>query len=98
MEGLGGGLTIICNIYSPVRSLVNQQIEFYESLNRLIEEFESTYVLYEPNLIILGDFNLRKRRHCSKITVVFDKVGTLCQQKVAGHEVLNSRLSAPPMC
>ncbi len=58
VEGLGDRLTIIGNIYAPVRSLVGQQEEFYEALSRLIDELESKYILYEPNLIIMGDFNI----------------------------------------
>jgi len=58
VEGLGEKLTIIGNIYAPVRSLVSQQEDFYEAVSKLIEEMESKYILYEPNLIIMGDFNI----------------------------------------
>jgi len=58
VEGLGNKLTIICNIYAPVRGLSNKQVEFYERLVALIDELENKYVLHEPDLIILGDFNI----------------------------------------
>jgi hypothetical protein len=58
IEGLGDKLMIVVNIYAPVRSLTNQQVNFYESLERLIEEFEMKYVIHEPNLLVMGDLNL----------------------------------------
>jgi hypothetical protein len=58
VEGLGNRLTLIGNIYAPVRSSTSRQTEFYETLGALIDELESKYILNEPDLIILGDFNL----------------------------------------
>jgi len=66
VEGLGTRVTIICNIYAPVRSLAGRQEEFYEKLFMLIEEFENKYVLNEPDLIVLGDFNLPFKSGMSK--------------------------------
>ncbi len=72
LEGLLVKVPIIANIYAPVRSLGREQQEFYEVLGTLIEEFELKYILNEPNLIILGDFNLPlepelNNRHIEKI-------------------------------
>jgi len=72
LEVLLAKVTIIANIFAPVRSLGREQQEFYESLGTLIEEFELKYILNEPNLIILGDFNLPlepelNNRHNEKI-------------------------------
>jgi exonuclease III len=58
IEGLIERLTIIANIYVPGRSLSREQETFYENMSNIIEEFELKYILQEPNLIILGDFNL----------------------------------------
>jgi len=58
VEGLGDKLAIVINVYAPVRSLNNQQKIFYETLEMLIDELETKYVMYEPNLLIMGDFNL----------------------------------------
>ncbi len=58
MEGINEKLTIIANIYVPVRSLSWAQETFYENLSNIIEEFELKYILHKPNLIILVDFNL----------------------------------------
>jgi hypothetical protein len=58
VEGLGDRLTIVINVYAPVRSLTNQQVNFYETLEGLIEEFETKYVMHEPNLLVMGDLNL----------------------------------------
>jgi hypothetical protein len=58
VEGLNMHVTIIANIYSPVRSLARDQEIFYEELVNIIEELELKYVLNEPELIVLGDFNL----------------------------------------
>jgi exonuclease III len=58
VEGLEAQITIIANIYSPVRSLPREQEVFYNSLISLIDEMESKYVMREPSLIIMGDFNL----------------------------------------
>ncbi len=33
-------------------------MNFYANLVTLIEELETKYVMYEPNLLIMGDFNL----------------------------------------
>jgi len=53
IEGLGDKLMIVGNIYAPVRSLVAQQKSFYETLETLIDELETKYILYEPNLCII---------------------------------------------
>ncbi len=66
VEGLGNKLVVICNIYAPVRSLGNEQASFYESLGHLIEELETKYLLNEPNLILLGDFNLPLEQRLNK--------------------------------
>jgi exonuclease III len=66
VEGLGNGVTIIVNIYAPVRSLMAQQIDFYETVGTLIEELESKYVYHEPDLIIMGDFNIPFEMSMSK--------------------------------
>jgi len=58
VEGLGDKLTIIVNVYAPVRGLTSQQVSFYETLEKMIEEIESKYVMYEPNLVVLGDLNI----------------------------------------
>jgi len=58
VEGLSSGITVVCNIYAPVRSLVAKQVKFYEKLGELIDGLENKYILNEPDLIILGDFNL----------------------------------------
>jgi hypothetical protein len=58
VEGMSEKLTIIGNIYSPVRSLPAEQESFYENLSKVLEELELKYLDYEPDLIILGDFNL----------------------------------------
>ncbi len=58
VEGLMLHTTIIANVYSPVRGLSREQEDFYNNLIEIIEEFEQKYLFNEPNLIILGDFNL----------------------------------------
>jgi hypothetical protein len=58
VEGLGAKPTILCNIYAPVRSMNNAQAEFYAKLSSIIDELESKYILHEPELILMGDFNL----------------------------------------
>jgi hypothetical protein len=58
VEGLGEGSTIVGNIYSPVRSQGLEQETFYEALGNIIDELELKYINHEPNLILLGDFNL----------------------------------------
>ena len=57
VEGLGGSITIVGNIYSPVRGLVAEQEDFYEKLGEQIEALETKYLFNEPNMILLGDFN-----------------------------------------
>jgi exonuclease III len=58
IEGLEPQLTIIANVYSPVRSLPREQELFYEKLISIIDEMEQKYILNEPGLILMGDFNL----------------------------------------
>ena len=58
VERLETQITIIANIYLLVRSLAREQENFYESLRHIVEELEQKCILHEPNLIILGDFNL----------------------------------------
>jgi hypothetical protein len=58
VDGLETGITIIGNIYAPVKSQGAMQEAYYERLANLIEELELRYLLNEPNLILLGDFNL----------------------------------------
>jgi len=58
VEGLTTHTAILANIYSPVRSMVREQDEFYNKLLEIVEELEGKYLFSEPNLIILGDFNL----------------------------------------
>jgi len=58
VDGLMLHTTIIANVYSPVRSLGREQENFYNNLIEIIEELEQKYLFNEPNLIILGDFNL----------------------------------------
>jgi hypothetical protein len=58
VEGLEEGPTIIGNIYAPVKSRGAEQEEFYDRLASLIEQLEIKYLFQEPNLIIMGDFNL----------------------------------------
>jgi exonuclease III len=50
--------TILANVYSPVRSNGREQENFYNDLFSIIEELERKYLFNEPNLIILGDFNI----------------------------------------
>jgi hypothetical protein len=66
VEGFGDKLLIVVNIYAPVRSLASQQGDFYEILRQLIDDFETKYIMYEPNLIILGDLNLPLETDMSK--------------------------------
>jgi len=58
VEGLSSTITIVGNIYAPVRSTPSRQDEFYERLGRLIDELETKYLFNEPELILMGDFNL----------------------------------------
>ncbi len=58
VEGLYEKPRIVANIYSPVRSLPREHETFYERLTSVIEELELKYLMYEPNLVVLGDFNL----------------------------------------
>ncbi len=58
VEGIGNKTVIVGNIYSPVRGLAMEQDAFYEKLSKLIEEIETKYIFHEPDLILLGDFNL----------------------------------------
>jgi hypothetical protein len=58
LEGLTTHITILANIYSPVRSLSREQDDFYIKLLDIVEELERKYLFNEPNLIIVGDFNL----------------------------------------
>jgi hypothetical protein len=58
IEGLNETVTIVGNIYAPVRSLDASQENFYETLVKQIEELEMRYMYHEPELILLGDFNL----------------------------------------
>jgi len=58
VEGLMNQLTIIANIYAPVRSLPKQQEVFYRKLIRTLDEMEQKYTLNEPGFVVLGDFNL----------------------------------------
>jgi hypothetical protein len=58
VEGLTLNISIVANIYSLVRSLGREQENFYETLFEIIEELERKYLFNEPDLIILGDFNL----------------------------------------
>jgi hypothetical protein len=45
-------------LYSPIRSLEAEQESFYGKLVWIIEQLELTYLEKEPDLIIVGDFNL----------------------------------------
>ncbi len=58
VEGLSSYLTIIGNIYAPVRSLNAAQADFYAKLSNHIDELESKCMIREPELILMGDFNL----------------------------------------
>jgi hypothetical protein len=58
VEGLTVHIAIIANVYSPVRSLGREQDRFYEHLMTIVDELEQKYLFNEPNLMILGDFNL----------------------------------------
>ncbi len=57
---------IVCNIYSPVRSLAAEQEVYYERVGKVIEELEIKYINREPGLIILGDFNLPLEQNMNK--------------------------------
>jgi len=65
VEGLTMHTAIVANVYSPVRSIGREQDEFYNNLINIIEEFEGKYLFNEPNLIILGDFNLPLETHAN---------------------------------
>jgi exonuclease III len=58
IEGLLRHITIVANVYAPVRGLGQEQDTFYRSLLEVIEELELKYIFNEPNLIIMGDYNL----------------------------------------
>jgi len=66
VEGLGDRPIIVCNIYSPVRSLAAEQEVYYERVGKVIEELEIKYINREPGLIILGDFNLPLEQNMNK--------------------------------
>jgi len=46
VEGLGDRPIIVCNIYSPVRSLVAEQEVYYERVGKVIEELEIKCLSY----------------------------------------------------
>jgi exonuclease III len=85
VEGIGSKPMFVCNIYAPVRSLGNEQISFYDSLKRLIDELEIKYLFEEPNLIILGDFNIpfeqmshknaREQKRAKDLSEYFNSLG-----------------------
>jgi len=87
VEGLGAQPTILCNIYAPVRSMNNAQAEFYVKLSSIIDELESKYILHEPELILMGDFNLPleselnlnpvERVRAQNLTVLFSSLGLI---------------------
>ncbi len=58
VDGLMSHSTIIANIYAPVRSLGREQDNFYKNLINIVDDLERKYLFNEPNLVILGDFNL----------------------------------------
>ncbi len=82
IEGLLPNIVIFANIYSPVRSLVRDQENFYKNLLDIVEELELKYILNEPNLIIAGDFNipLDKDRSMFGSDSEFERAMSLVQQ------------------